>query len=313
MPFEAATLAHLEDALAEAFHYHNQLDGFVVRTGIPSRFLRVARENAEAQVATTRTDYDRAPKRFVAHHLLNQLQALGQAGDGLLARLFTEFVNGSFPDASARANAAIAALKAQAEFDRKRTSDEREQKDKERRAAEEEKWREEDAVRGRREEARAKLLRDFDTLTNKGNAQQRGYLLEGFLNGVFELEGLEPRKSFRIVGEQIDGSFVWSGNVFLLEAKWQTAGVAGAEFGAFHFKIEGKSADTRGLYVSINGYTPGALQALKDKGATRFICIDGAHLVRCLQPGQTLRSLLSVIWRHAAETGEAYLPVNQMG
>ncbi len=312
MPFEAAALAHLEDALAEAFHYHNQLDSFVVRAGIPSHVLKVAREIADVQAAASRNQYERAPKRFVAQHLLNALQTQAENGDILLARLFTEFVNGTFPDASPKGIAAIAALRVQAESDRTRKREEREQKAQEKRTAEEERLREENAPRREQEEARAQFLLNFQALANEGNAQGRGYLFETFLNGLFELEDLEPRRSFRIVGEQIDGSFVWSGNVFLLEAKWQTAPVAGADFGAFQFKIEGKSQDTRGLYVSINGYTRQALEALKGKGAARFICIDGAHLFRCLQPGQSLRSLLSRIWRHTAETGEAYWPVAKM-
>ena len=100
--------------------------------------------------------------------------------------------------------------------------------------------------------------------------------------------------------------------MYLLEAKWQKEPVAGADFGAFIYKLEGKSADTRGLYVAINGYSPQALKSLRSKGTTKFVCIDGAHLFRSLQPGQSLKSLLLAVWRHAAETGEAYLPVSRM-
>jgi hypothetical protein len=85
--------------------------------------------------------------------------------------------------------------------------------------------------------------------------------------------------------------------------------VAGAEFGAFSFKIEGKTADTRGLFIAINGYTETAIQALNSKGALRFVCLDGAHLMRAFEPGCSLVRVLEVVWRHADETGEPYLPV----
>jgi hypothetical protein len=88
--------------------------------------------------------------------------------------------------------------------------------------------------------------------------------------------------------------------------------IAGGEFGAFTFKIEGKTADTRGLFVSVNGYSAEAIRALNGKGALKFICLDGAHIVRALSPGQTLRAVLDQAWRHADETGEAYLPVSKM-
>jgi hypothetical protein len=37
--------------------------------------------------------------------------------------------------------------------------------------------------------------------------QPRGFAFEGFLDSLFAVCGLSPRKSFRLIGEQIDGSF----------------------------------------------------------------------------------------------------------
>ena len=157
-----------------------------------------------------------------------------------------------------------------------------------------------------------RLRSTFFDLIEEPNHQQRGYALERFLNDFLDFEGLDPRKSFRLVGEQIDGSFVWNGRTYLTEAKWVKEPVAGAEFGAFIYKIDGKTADTRGLYISVNGYSQAALDGLKGKGALRFICIDGAHIVRALGAGQSFAAVLNVLWRCADETGEAYLPVSEM-
>ena len=49
----------------------------------------------------------------------------------------------------------------------------------------------------------------------------RGFAFEKFLSQAFALFGLAPRGSFRLVGEQIDGSFHLEGETYLLEAKWQ--------------------------------------------------------------------------------------------
>ncbi|OHY99445.1 hypothetical protein BC440_01360 [Thalassospira sp. MIT1004] len=156
------------------------------------------------------------------------------------------------------------------------------------------------------------MLNEFNLLVVEENSQKRGYALEQLLKKLFELEGLSPRGSFRNKGEQIDGSFEWQGHTIVLEAKWVSSPVSGAEFGAFISKISGKSANTRGLYVSVNGYSTEALEGLQTKGELRFVSIDGAHLYRALQPGQSLSAILRLVWRHADETGSSYLPVSNI-
>lgn len=56
--------------------------------------------------------------------------------------------------------------------------------------------------------AQAGTLRDrFFELHKLADRQVAGRELEGVLNGSFELYGLQPRPAFRVVGEEIDGSF----------------------------------------------------------------------------------------------------------
>ena len=50
-------------------------------------------------------------------------------------------------------------------------------------------------------------------------SQPRGYAFEKLLKDMFNAYGLSARASFRLVGEQIDGSFVSGGDTYLLEAK----------------------------------------------------------------------------------------------
>lgn len=61
----------------------------------------------------------------------------------------------------------------------------------------------------------------------------------------------------------------------------------------------------RGLHVT--GYSEQAITALNGKGALRFVCIDEVHLMRSFDT--RLAILLKTVWRHADETGEAYLLV----
>lgn len=311
MPFDAQTLALVENALSECFNYHNQLDTFLARAGVPQTVVDQARGHAERRAREARREYSRAPKRFVAQEILKLLSERGTEGDRELAATITSLVRGAFPDATATATAAIDALRLKVGSDR----EERERQRKEREADEQEKLRKAERTR---EVTRSKIQKERDDLYERflglmaeGNTQARGYLFEAFLNDLFAFEKLAPRGSFKIVGEQIDGSFVWRNRTYLVEAKWVKDAIAGAEFGAFAYKIEGKTADTRGLYVSVNGYSPQAIVGLNGKGALKFVCADGAHLVRALSAGQTLAQVLERVWRHADETGEAYLDVGR--
>lgn len=77
------------------------------------------------------------------------------------------------------------------------------------------------------------------------------------------------------------------------------------------YKLEGKSLNTRGLFISINGYSEEAIQSLRQKGALKFVCIDGTHLLRGLSEGDSITGILDRVWRRADETGEAYFPVSE--
>ncbi|WP_156256780.1 hypothetical protein [Sandarakinorhabdus oryzae] len=310
MPFDAVTLHYVEDALADIYQYHNSLDNFIVRCGFSQDLLRVSRLRAETRASGGR--FDKAPKRYVVQEILRDLSTLGASGDLIVARIIDQLAKGSFPQATPAAVSAIEALKALAEANRKTKAQELQDSEREAAIARRSAEREKEAKRAENTKRRDGLHDRFMGLMAETNAQQRGYLLEQFLNDLFEFEGLEPRGSFRIEGEQIDGSFAWRGGTHLLEAKWTKEKVAGAEFGAFTFKVEGKSADTRGLYVSIYGYTEPAIAAVNAKGALKFVCLDGAHIVRALLSEDGLKPILTRVWRHADETGEAYLPVNRL-
>lgn len=63
---------------------------------------------------------------------------------------------------------------------------------------------------------------DFDYYTNElmkisaiSTPQTRGYEFEKYLTKLFDAFNLEPRSSFKIVGEQIDGSFLLHNEVYL--------------------------------------------------------------------------------------------------
>lgn len=111
--------------------------------------------------------------------------------------------------------------------------------------------------------------------------QERGYAFEKLLKGLFELNGLDPRNSFRNRGEQIDGSFHLTNSTYLLEAKWQAVKTGGTELHAFEGKLGEKAAWVRGLFVSYAGFTDDGLIAF-GRGK-RTLCMDGLDLYEMME------------------------------
>ena len=136
-------------------------------------------------------------------------------------------------------------------------------------------------------------------------------MLEPLLTKLFEEFGLDPRDGFRIIGEQIDGAFMLHKEVYLVEAKW-TGRIPEADLLVFRGKVEGKAAFTRGLFISINGYTREALTSITQGKQPNFVMIDGAHLFRVLSGDIGLDELLDRLIRILAEEGRPYLPTSEL-
>jgi hypothetical protein len=140
----------------------------------------------------------------------------------------------------------------------------------------------------------------------------RGFAFERFLDETFAVFNLAPRKSFRLVGEQIDGSFHLAGATYLVEAKWQDPQIGNRELQAFAGSVRTKAIWSRGLYISYSGFSEDGLTAFGRGDATRIICLDGLELWQIIQNALDLSEVLSLKTRRAAETGRAYVPVRDL-
>lgn len=143
-------------------------------------------------------------------------------------------------------------------------------------------------------------------------AQQRGFAFETFLNGLFEAYKLAPRGSFRLVGEQIDGSFQFHAETYLVEARWREAQANEADLLVFSGKVSGKAKWSRGLFISHSGFTADGLQGFARGKATCIICMDGLDLYHVIEGKLDLREVLERKSRRAAETNEAFVPVREL-
>lgn len=139
------------------------------------------------------------------------------------------------------------------------------------------------------------------------DAQARGIAFERFLKELFNLYGLAARDPFRLVGEQIDGSFLLAGEIYLLEAKWHSHPIGVADLHTFHGKLDQKAAWTRGLFVSYSGFTEDGLTAF-GRGK-KAICMDGWDLYEALNRELPLTEVLNRKVRRAGETGQPFCRV----
>ena len=123
----------------------------------------------------------------------------------------------------------------------------------------------------------ADLIREFrqrfQTLVSCPDAQRRGFLFEAFLLDLFQAHDLNPRGSFRVVGEQIDGSFELDATPFLLEAKWTTDRQGAGNLDSFSRKVERRLENTLGLFISLNGFSLEGLAAF-ERGELRVLLAD---------------------------------------
>lgn len=140
--------------------------------------------------------------------------------------------------------------------------------------------------------------------------QTRGFQFERFLRDLFEANGLSPRASFRLVGEQIDGSFELRDETYLLEAKWQNAPIGVGDLHTFEGKLREKASWSRGLFLSISGFSQDGLSAF-GRGK-HVVCMDGFDLSEILARGVSFEKAFAAKVRRAAETGSPYVSVRDL-
>jgi hypothetical protein len=158
------------------------------------------------------------------------------------------------------------------------------------------------------QDAIERLKKDLTELTSM-EPLKRGFAFEKFLNELFEIYNLNPRGSFRITGEQIDGSIQLGTDVYLVEAKWHNKQIDQSELLVFHGKVQGKSSWTRGLFVSYSGFTPDGLTAFSKGRSTNMVGMDCRDLFHILDGEMSLVDAINKKVRRAAETGEFYISV----
>lgn len=296
-----AAIVALKDALCAVYWYKKDLASFLRQSlSNPAVLATLDWNSYKRQVVSDLVDYlCRDQDKYLGDLTRLCLSVCEMTTFGHLEQL-----DGG-ADKATRAKAAVAQLKQLVEPHRDAKREQDDIKERQRRAAER-------LVANSALRQRLGALRDrFMALVTSANPQSRGFDLERIMHDLFELFDLDPKASFRNVGEQIDGAFACEGTDYLFEAKWQTEPVGAAALDAFSSKIKRKLENTLGVFLSISSYSPDGISAHSAGGAV-IILMDGADLMAILEERIDFVTLLLRKKRHAAQTGSIYLPVHQI-
>lgn len=245
-----------------------------------------------------------APKVYVADNLTKQLNRMGEEGLGPLRRIIQQLINwrdfSSAADERQARNVIEQLKKMVGESDRETVEALR------KRESERKRRQQELAEKTKKSTMLVKLRKQYSGMIGSTEPQKRGYALEKFLYELFKLFGLNPNPPFKIIGEQIDGSFTLHDDDFLLEAQWEKDKPTAEEFYGFQGKVARKYAGTRGLFISIEGFSQTSLQAYERGMAPNILLFDGEDLMYVLEERIDLDTLISEKRKYASRTGEIY-------
>lgn len=296
-----AACVALKEALSSVYWYKSDLRSFLAST--------IANPNLLAPLNWT--DY----KRNIVGQLVDYMAKRQDQFQGELVRLMAEVariddfshlerLEGGAEKAKA-ARQAVTALRKQTAGHDALVGEQR--KTEERRQEAHTRMLRKSAVRGGLE----KLNVDYLGLVSDPDAQSRGFRLERLLRALFDLCDLDPRASFKIVGEQLDGAFSFEGTDYLFEAKWQQAFVSAADLDVLAGKLSRKLDNTLGLFLSINGFSDDGVKA-HSSGRRVMLLMDGSDLMAVLEGRIDFVQLLLRKRREASQSGNIYLRIHEV-
>lgn len=150
------------------------------------------------------------------------------------------------------------------------------------------------------------LRKRFLELQADADPHGRGRALEQLLTDFFVLYDMEPRLSYSLEREQIDGSLSFDTDDYIVEARWRKEPTSREDADVFAAKVRRKGKNALGLFVSVGGFSRDALAQYSE--STPFLAIDGTDLYLALDQRVRLDDLIKNKKRHANETGQCYLP-----
>ncbi len=146
-------------------------------------------------------------------------------------------------------------------------------------------------------------LKEEPDPARRGWKQDRGRGLERLLHEAMRRAKLDPRPPYRPSGEELDGSFKFEGRYYLYEAKWLGDEPPASMIYSFKGKVGGKLVGTIGFFISVEGFSTDAIDALASGKEKDVVLVTGEDLEAALAGSAQLRRMLDLKLRAAAEDG----------
>ncbi|PHX51852.1 hypothetical protein AO354_48165 [Pseudomonas syringae pv. syringae] len=153
--------------------------------------------------------------------------------------------------------------------------------------------REEREVAQRQRASISDLKQRLEDLAPQMGTAPGGYAFQDWFYDFLVFSEVQHRRPYNTGGRQID-----------------VAAQAGApDIDIFRGKVESKADNTMGVFVSMAGYSSVAVNDASGKKST-LLLLDSSHMYLILTGGMQCLDVIRRIRRHAAQTGEAFLPVS---
>lgn len=127
------------------------------------------------------------------------------------------------------------------------------------------------------------LRTDFTRLHGSLDKQRRGYEFERFISSLFRAVGLQAGSSYRTDIDQVDGSVVIDSFTYLIEAKWTKLPIDEAGIATLENKVHKRIDSTRGLYISMAGFTEAVRNSRVLSKGNRIILLEGRDLALMME------------------------------
>jgi len=163
-----------------------------------------------------------------------------------------------------------------------------------------------EAEREERHSSLEEMRQDFQDISmTSGTNQKRGYAFEIFLGKMARFYDLKVTNAFKIKGTQIDGTIKYDGENYSIEAKWHDRQLSDEPLMAFCHKQE-INMHGRGIFISINGFTAGALLMAERAAIKNTVLMDGEDIALILNEMISLPETLERKIQAAQTRGEFY-------
>lgn len=158
------------------------------------------------------------------------------------------------------------------------------------------------------------LIERYGQLRADPSAQHRGRLFSELIADMLRADGLDAETGVLGVAgrDEVDVVFEHEKQHHILEAKWLKDPVNVEPVAVLADRLDSRSTGTRGVFVSMSGYTAAVLDKAAEPRWKQIIFLDRDHIEAMLSGLLAPGALLSLIHQHTARHGGSYVSLEDL-